>query len=110
MEGEPLIPPTTRFVLTTNRALVPSSSGEGSNDVEFNTSAYGRYFDRPEVQKACQAQELIQTPEYTQLSDDALVGGRFRPRNSDEVRTYHLCMYLWYSSYFLLYLGARGHI
>lgn len=88
VDSEPLIPPTTRFALTTNRTLVPSSSGEGSNDLELNTSAYSRYFDRPEVQKACQTQETIQTPEYSQLSDDALVGGRFRPRNSDEVRSY----------------------
>ncbi|EKM61620.1 uncharacterized protein PHACADRAFT_248322 [Phanerochaete carnosa HHB-10118-sp] len=83
-ESEPLIPPNTRFLLTTNLALLPSTSSEGLADIELNTQAYGRYFDRPEVQQACREQALIQTPEFTQLSDDALVGGRFRPRNSDE--------------------------
>jgi hypothetical protein len=89
-ESEPLFPPATKFLLTTNTALIPSSSGEGSADIELNIQAYGRYFERPEVQKACRDQELIQTPEYTQLPDEALVGGRFRPRNSDEVRKYSI--------------------
>lgn len=85
-----MIPLGTKFLLTTNAALVPSSSGAAGADIEVNTQAYGRYFDRPEVQKACREQELIQTPEFTQLSDDALVGGRFRPRNSDEVRNCYM--------------------
>lgn len=83
LENEPLIPPSTKFILTTNHALVPAEAAD-DDDPALNTQAYSRYFDRPDVQAACRAQELIQTPEFTQLSDDALVGGRFRPRNSDE--------------------------
>ncbi|GJE89606.1 hypothetical protein PsYK624_057100 [Phanerochaete sordida] len=82
-ESEPLIPSNSRFLFTTNAALVPSTS-ETSAAIELNTQAYGRYFDRPEVQRACRQQADIQVPEFTQLSDDALVGGRFRPRNTDE--------------------------
>ncbi|KAI0094440.1 hypothetical protein BDY19DRAFT_880985 [Irpex rosettiformis] len=80
-ESEPLIPAGTKFLLTTNSSLVPPLS---ENDFELNTSAYSRYFDRPEVQQACKYQQNIQTPEFTQLPDDAIVGGRFRPRGSED--------------------------
>lgn len=53
--------------------------------IQINTQAYGRYFDRPEVQAAYRTQQMIETPEFTQLPDDAVVGGRFRPRHSEEV-------------------------
>ncbi|KAI1793095.1 hypothetical protein LXA43DRAFT_1093007 [Ganoderma leucocontextum] len=103
-ENEPLIPATTPFLLTTNSALVPAtptpapapppdsnsnaastSTSEAAN-AQLNTLAYGRYFDRPEVRKAYMEQQLIQTPEFTELPQDAHVGGRFRPRNSEDVR------------------------
>ena len=86
VENEPLIPVSTRFLLTTNSALVPSTSDAPSFEAEINTHAYGRYFDLPEVQKAYREQQLIQTPEFTQLDDDASVGGRFRPRVAEDVR------------------------
>jgi hypothetical protein len=54
--------------------------------VTINEHGLGRYFDRPEVRQACKYQQLIQTPEFTQLPEDAIVGGRFRPRGSQEVR------------------------
>ncbi|EMD32568.1 hypothetical protein CERSUDRAFT_99298 [Gelatoporia subvermispora B] len=85
-ESEPLIPTTTKFLLTTNSALVPPSSDATSFATQLNNHAYGRYFDRPEVRKAYQEQQLIQTPEFIELDEDAPVGGRFRPRGlEDEV-------------------------
>lgn len=88
VENEPLIPATTRFLLTTKSSVVASkSAAEGEGDVvELNESAYGRYFDRPEVQRAYREQQNIQTPEFTQVPEDAIVGGRFRPRH-EEVST-----------------------
>lgn len=85
MENEPLIPAQTKFLLTTNGAFVPTPSEDGALELEVNSSAFGRYFDRPEVQRAYKQQQIIQTPEYIQLTDDAAVGGRFRPRGSEDV-------------------------
>lgn len=84
LESEPLIPAESRFLLTTNSSLVPSTSVSGSFQAELNSSAYIRYFDRPEVQKAYREQQIIQTPEFTQLDEDANVGGRFRPRGAED--------------------------
>ncbi|KAH9897750.1 hypothetical protein C8Q73DRAFT_682464 [Cubamyces lactineus] len=81
-ESEPLIPATTKFLLTTNGTLLPSASE--SSEAQLNTHAYGRYFDRPEVQQAYKAQQLIQTPEFIELPQDANVGSRFRPRGSED--------------------------
>ncbi|KAI0652503.1 hypothetical protein C8Q79DRAFT_104066 [Trametes meyenii] len=83
-EGEPLIPAATKFMLTTNAKLLPPASETESPEAQLNTHAYGRYFDRPEVQRAYKAQQLIQTPEFTELAQDANVGGRFRPRGSED--------------------------
>ncbi|KAI0785387.1 hypothetical protein BC629DRAFT_1288757 [Irpex lacteus] len=83
-ESEPLIPASSKFLLTTDSSLVPPPPEDEIPEFELNVSAYGRYFDRPEVQQACKYQQLIQTPEYTQLPDDAIVGGRFRPRGSED--------------------------
>ncbi|KZT08718.1 uncharacterized protein LAESUDRAFT_648565 [Laetiporus sulphureus 93-53] len=84
LESEPLIPAETNFLLTTNSALVPSTAVTIPSEVEINTQAYGRYFDRPEVQKAYRQQQVIQTPEFKQLDEDAHVGGRFRPRGIED--------------------------
>ncbi|KAI0828856.1 hypothetical protein BC628DRAFT_1360992 [Trametes gibbosa] len=81
-ESDPLIPSATRFLLTTNASLLPAVSEPV--EAELNMPAYGRYFDRPEVQQAYKAQQLIQTPEFTELPRDAHVGGRFRPRGSED--------------------------
>lgn len=55
-------------------------------EIEVNQHALQRYFDRPEVIKACREQANIQTPDFTQIPDHE-VGGRFRTRsNADEVR------------------------
>ncbi|KAJ8457452.1 hypothetical protein ONZ51_g11522 [Trametes cubensis] len=68
-KSEPLIPATTKFILTTNGTLLPPASE--SFEAQLNTHAYGRYFDRPEVQEAYKAQQLIQTPEFIELPQDA---------------------------------------
>lgn len=86
-ESEPLVPPSTKFLLTTNAALAPPplpANADNAAALAVNSSAFGRYFDRPEVQQACRAQELIQTPEYIPLPEEAIVGGRFRPRGTGE--------------------------
>ena len=85
MESEPLIPAETRFLLTTNSSLVPPLPDDPSSSAHINVQAYGRYFERPEVQKACRDQQLIQVPEFSLLPEDA-VASRFRPRASEEVR------------------------
>lgn len=112
VENEPLIPATTPFLLTTNSALVPapapapgpnsnsnsdsnaaaasSSTSEAAPHAQLNPLAYSRYFDRPEVRRAYMEQQLIQTPEFSELPQDAHVGGRFRPRNSEDVRAFPL--------------------
>ncbi|KAI0078858.1 hypothetical protein K474DRAFT_1739813 [Panus rudis PR-1116 ss-1] len=87
LENEPLIPSSTKFLLTTNSKLVPPSSDNTTFEIELNKHAYGRYFDRPEVQKAYREQQIIQTPEFSQLPEEAIVGGRFRPRGSEEEAT-----------------------
>lgn len=82
-ENEPLIPANTQFLLTTNSALVTQPSS--STDFGLNSHANQRYFDRPDVMQAYREQQIIQTPEFTTLSEDASVGGRFRPRISAEL-------------------------
>lgn len=85
-EGEPLIPATTKFLLTTNSSYIPASSSS-STPFELNSHAYERYFDRPEVLASYKAQHIIETPEFTSLND-TVVGGRFRPRlNNEGVRS-----------------------
>ncbi|KAI0059495.1 hypothetical protein BV25DRAFT_1908738 [Artomyces pyxidatus] len=86
-ESEPLIPANTRFLLTTNSSLTPASSSGVPFELELNTSAYDRYFDKPEVLKAYREQQIIQTPEYSRLAEHATVGGRFRPRGSEDEGT-----------------------
>ncbi|KAF7968125.1 hypothetical protein HWV62_20116 [Athelia sp. TMB] len=81
-EGEPLIPATTKFLLTTNSSYIPASSSS-STPFELNSHAYERYFDRPEVLASFKAQHTIETPEYKSLND-SVVGGRFRPRLNNE--------------------------
>lgn len=89
-DNEPLIPADTPFLLTTNAALLQSPSK--SANFGLNTFANQRYFDRADVIKAYREQLNIQTPEFSLLSEDATVGGRFRPRSSGEVRTSWSCM------------------
>ncbi|KAI5997946.1 hypothetical protein EDD15DRAFT_2363786 [Pisolithus albus] len=81
-DNEPLIPADTPFLLTTDSTFLDSSGC--SSTFQQSTVARQRYFDRPDVIKAYREQQTIQTPEFTLLSEDASVGGRFRPRSSVE--------------------------
>ncbi|KAI0281271.1 hypothetical protein BGY98DRAFT_227842 [Russula aff. rugulosa BPL654] len=90
-ENEPLIPAHAQFLLTTNAARVrtlgessDAEDGDNESGSQLNTWAYERYFDKPEVIRAYREQQLIQTPEYTLLSEHEAVGGRFRPRSLDD--------------------------
>ena len=65
------------------RALGDATGADGS---QLNTSAYERYFDKPEVIRSYREQQVIQTPEFTLLSEHEAVGGRFRPRGLEDVR------------------------
>jgi hypothetical protein len=68
-----------------------SKGADGEGGSQLNTCAYERYFDKPEVIRAYHEQQLIQTPEFTLLSEHEAVGGRFRPRSLDDVRA---CQFL----------------
>ncbi|KAF8140551.1 hypothetical protein EV363DRAFT_1312786 [Boletus edulis] len=82
LDNEPLIPTDTPFLLTTDSGLLQPSSMAAS--FGLNTFANQRYFDRADVIKAYREQLNIQTPEFSLLSEEATVGGRFRPRSSGE--------------------------
>ncbi|KAI0275184.1 hypothetical protein BC834DRAFT_36091 [Gloeopeniophorella convolvens] len=82
-ENDPLVPAHTQLLLTTNSARV-RAFGDGTDGAGLNTSAYERYFDKPEVIRAYRDQQLIQTPEFTLLSEHEAVGGRFRPRGQED--------------------------
>ena len=81
-ENEPLIPENTRFFLTTNLALAPP---EAPIPPLLNERANERYFERPQLLKACREQGIIETPHFELINDADTVGGRFRPRGSEEV-------------------------
>ncbi|KAH9070701.1 hypothetical protein EDB83DRAFT_2673960 [Lactarius deliciosus] len=86
-ENDPLIPAPTQLLLTTDSTRVRTFGGGDAGSQQLNTSAYERYFDKPEVIRAYREQQLIQTPEYTLLSEHEAVGGRFRPRGQDDAST-----------------------
>jgi hypothetical protein len=82
-----LIPAHTQLLLTTNSTRARAfGDAAGTEDSQLNTSAYERYFDKPEVIRAYREQQVIQTPEFTLLSEHEAVGGRFRPRGLNDVR------------------------
>ena len=86
-----MIPAHARLLLTTDSARVrtfgdEAAEGPQGSQTNLNTSAYERYFDKPEVIRAYREQQLIQTPEFTLLSEGEAVGGRFRPRGLEDVR------------------------
>ncbi len=88
VENEPLIPANTLFFMTTNLELLPESSSSSDGQPMVNTHANERYFERPEVMESYRLQQSIETPDFTELSQTH-VGGRFRPRGSDDVRGYY---------------------
>jgi hypothetical protein len=83
VEYDPLIPPKTRLLLTTNSCIIEKSS---KLELGTNEAANERYFDRPEVVKAYREQQLIQTPDFAEITETPTAMSRLRPRNSEEVR------------------------
>ncbi|KAK0465546.1 uncharacterized protein EV420DRAFT_1720034 [Desarmillaria tabescens] len=83
LENEPLIPANTLFFMTTNLELLPKNSSSSDGQPMFNIHANERYFERPEVMQSYRLQQSIETPDFTELSQTH-VGGRFRPRGSDD--------------------------
>ena len=79
VESEPLIPVTTRFLLTTNPTIASTSSSSPTLP-KLNVLANERYFDRPEVLKAYREQLAIETPEFVSLGD-VPNAGRLRARS-----------------------------
>jgi hypothetical protein len=97
VENDPLFPLDTRFIIATNEATLNIAVGavslveappvqvpEPIVHLELNQDAMSRYFDRPEVIKACREQQEIQTPEFRRRTDDVSVGSRFRTRSQAE--------------------------
>lgn len=86
-ENKPLIPPSTTLSLVTDSTLVPHLADvtDIANGKNVSGSMYESYFDRPEVARSFRDQELIETPVFTAIPDNA-VGGRLRARTGDEVR------------------------
>lgn len=82
LENGPLIPANTLFFMTTNPELLPKNSSPDGQPM-FNIYANERYFERPEVMESYRSQQSIETPDFTELSQTH-VGGRFRPRGSDD--------------------------
>lgn len=90
VENEPLIPADTPFLLTTNPKYASETSNGSDLGIKVNIVANERYFDRPDVLRAFREQTVIQTPEYEAISDTVSgVGGRFRPRNLEEVPSFN---------------------
>ena len=88
VENEPLIPADTPLLLTTDPKYAVETANGSDLGITINIVANERYFDRPDVLKAFREQTVIQTPEYEAISDSVSgVGGRFRPRNMEEVRS-----------------------
>lgn len=102
-EQDPLVSSNATLILTTNAKLLPSPKPTSATAVasssaitldntavvtrdglDVETKGYERYFDRPEVTAAYKKQQLIETPEFSQLPEDATVGSRFRPRATFE--------------------------
>jgi hypothetical protein len=69
-------------------AITLDTATVARDGLDIENKRYERYFDRPEVTAAYKKQQLIETPEFLQLSEGATVGSRFRPRVAfEEVRS-----------------------
>lgn len=82
---DPLIPVETKFLLTTNPEYTSKTSS--ITELGVNIHANDRYFERPEVLKSYREQEVIQTPDFVNTTEVPTVGGRFRARNLEDVRS-----------------------
>ena len=91
------------------------ADGDDESGSQLNTWAYERYFDKPEVIRAYREQQLIQTPEFTLLSEHEAVGGRFRPRSLDDVRAHRAPQNIFFQSKLtyddgLIITGRHRHV
>jgi hypothetical protein len=102
VENEPLVSLDTKFLLGTDMSTIPAITGTSSQFVEdangqpaiqleLNQDAFSRYFDRPEVIKACRDLAHIQTPDFRQIPPNESLAGRFRVRaNAEDVSAFRL--------------------
>ena len=92
-----VIPADTPFLLTTDPKYAVETANGSDLGIKINMVANEHYFNPTDVLKAFQEQTVIQTPEYEAiLKSVSGVGGRFRPRNLEEVRslTHHtFCLF-----------------
>ena len=73
--------PNSATAVASSSAITLDDTAAVTRDgLDIESKGYERYFDRPEVTAAYKKQQLIETPEFSQLSEDATVGSRFRPR------------------------------
>jgi hypothetical protein len=88
-----LKPSSAAAVASSSAITLDSTAAVPRDGLDIEKKGYERYFDRPEVTAAYKKQQLIETPEFSALSEDAIVGSRFRPRAGfEEVRSYiQLC-------------------
>jgi hypothetical protein len=87
VENEPLLPLDTQLLATTDFSTLTaiSSTQDAEAHVELNQDAFARYFDRPEVIRACRDMETIQTPDFREIPVAASVSGRTRARHTEDV-------------------------
>ncbi|KAF9055933.1 hypothetical protein BJ165DRAFT_1521897 [Panaeolus papilionaceus] len=84
-ENEPLIPTLTRFLFTTDSSYSGDQEEESSQaNIQLNTVAFDRYFEKPEVLQAFREQAIIETPVFESIAELSSVGGRFRPRGAED--------------------------
>lgn len=77
--------PTPATAVASSSAITLDNTTAITRDgQDTENKGYERYFDRPEVTAAYKKQQLIETPEFSQLPEDATVGSRFRPRAAFE--------------------------
>ncbi|KAG8896749.1 hypothetical protein FRB99_008679 [Tulasnella sp. 403] len=69
-----IIPPEAVFLITTDPSLVPPPPKHHHQS----------HFEKPEVMSASKKQEMIQTPEFSLLSEGSAVGSRLRARADSE--------------------------
>jgi len=75
---------TSAIVASSSAITLDDTAAVTRDGLDIENKGYERYFDRPEVTAAYKKQQLIETPEFSQLSEDATVGSRFRPRATFE--------------------------
>ena len=91
-DNKPLIPVSSSFLLVTDSSIAEQSEPSPSeNPADVPQLFYQSYFDRPEVIKSYREQEVIETPVFNPLPDDA-IGSRFRMRSGDEVLPFPLLL------------------